>query len=134
MMTFQWILSTPIPVSYKEKLVSSQSPSISVHFSFSEDSFLPEDENIFNSEYFIPLSVDEKKRLYKPWEKSLIIKVFGRKVGYRYPLLKLTTMWSLTKDLTLIDLGNDFYLIKFKLDDNYIKVLHGRPWPKFSHN
>lgn len=89
---------------------------------------------IFLTEYFIPLSVDEKKRLYKPWEKSLIIKVFGRKVGYRYPLLKLTTMWSLTKDLTLIDLGNDFYLIKFKLDDNYIKVLHGGPWPKFSHN
>lgn len=32
---------------YKEKLVSSQSPSISVHFSFSEDSFLSEDREYF---------------------------------------------------------------------------------------
>lgn len=37
-------------------------------------------------------------------------------------------MWNLSEELVLRDLGNDFYPLKFKNDENYTKVLHGGPW------
>lgn len=37
-------------------------------------------------------------------------------------------MWNLSEELVLIDLGNDFYLLKLKNDEIYIKVLRGGPW------
>lgn len=90
-------------------------------------SHLTLEETNHNSENFIPLSVEDKIRLYKPWEKSLIIKLRGRKIGYRYLLHKLKNMWQFSEELVLMDLGNDFYLIKFKDENNYIKVFHGGP-------
>lgn len=75
---------TPSKLSYKDKLVSSHPQNISVHFLPSDDHIFPEEENIFNCEEFIPLSVEDKKRLYQPCVKVLIIKVFGRKVRYKY--------------------------------------------------
>lgn len=36
----------------------------------------------------IPLSVEEKERLYKPWATSIIIKVLGIRVGYEHLLFK----------------------------------------------
>lgn len=55
-------------------------------------SILPEVDNIFDSDYFIPLIVEEKLRLYKPWAKALIIKVFGKHVGYKYLIQKLHSL------------------------------------------
>lgn len=48
-----------------------------------------EEKNIFNLEDFIPSSKDEKLHLYLPHRKSLIIKVFERKVGYWFLLTNL---------------------------------------------
>lgn len=85
--------------TYKEKLVCSNTPSFSVNFStpIETSSILPEVDNIFDSDDFIPLIVEEKLRLYKPWAKALIIKVFGKHVGYKYLIQKLHSLWNLLR-------------------------------------
>lgn len=55
------------------------------------------------------------------------MKLCGRKIGYRYLLHKLQNMWQFSEELVLMDIGNDFYLISFKNENNYIKVFHGGP-------
>lgn len=76
---------------YKAKLVNSESNVILsiVYLGFEEINLYPEEDNIIGNEAFIPLPLLEKQRLYQPWEKSLLIKVFDRKVGYKYLLHKL---------------------------------------------
>lgn len=128
-------LPSTFKVSYKQKLVRSNPQDISLSFSPTVSNFNMEyeEKNILNSKDFIPLSSEEKARLYKPWGTSLIIKVFGRKIGYMYLLFKLQSIWKLSKEINLMDLGNELYLVKFKLEQNYSQVIHAGPWFKGRH-
>lgn len=78
----------------------------------------------------IPLDSMEKQHLYSPWQRSIIIRVLGRKFGYRYQYIytKLQSLWKLSEDLSMMDLGNAFYLIHFQLDQSYDTVLMNGPW------
>lgn len=42
--------------------------------------------------------------------------------------MKLQSMWKPCEELILMDLGNDFYLVQFQLDQNYMKVLNEGTW------
>lgn len=53
---------------------------------------------------------------------------FRKNVRYRFLLQKLQQLWKLDEELKLMDLGKDYYLVKFKFDYNYSKVLHEGPW------
>lgn len=73
----------------------------------------------------IPLSTEDKSRLYSPWKYSLVVKVFGRKVGHLTLKQKIQTLWQPTESMSLIDLGNEFFLIKFEKEKNMNRALHG---------
>lgn len=96
--------------------------------SFTLDSIDFKEINIFNSSDFIPLSKEDKLKLYQPWLNSFIIKVFSKRSSYKYLLERLKFIRNLSEEITLMDLGNDYYLIKLHFEHNYVKVLHGRPW------
>ena len=74
------------------------------------------------------LSKEEKARIRAVWKKALIIKAFGRKVGYNYLYLKLRSLWNLCGKMDCIDLGSDYFLIKFDLAEDVDRVLKGGPW------
>lgn len=76
----------------------------------------------------IHLSKKELYRIYQPWINSVIIKVFGRKVPYIYLKQKLQDLWKSSKQVTLINLGNDYHVVKFQSEANKNKVLHEGPW------
>ncbi|XP_019229741.1 PREDICTED: uncharacterized protein LOC109210738 [Nicotiana attenuata] len=76
----------------------------------------------------IPLSQDNKNRLYLPWRYSVIIKVFMRKMPYHFLQSKLIELWKPSEQLILIDLGWDFYIVKFSLEKNMVMALHLVPW------
>ena len=63
-----------------------------------------------------------------PWYQGLIIKSFGRKVGYTYLISKIRSMWNLKGGMDCIDLGFDFFLIKFELSEDVDYILKGGPW------
>ena len=58
----------------------------------------------------------------------MIVKVYGKTVGYRYLTFKIYTLWKLVAKMDCVDLGKDFFLIKFSEDSDYDKVLRGGPW------
>ena len=63
-----------------------------------------------------------------PWSKALIVKVFGRTVGYNYLTFKINELWKPGAKLDYVDLGRDFFLIRFNCADDFDKVSKGGPW------
>lgn len=81
----------------------------------------------------ITLTKEEKVRLRKPWEQSLIIKVMGRRVGYAYLLRRLNTIWHPKSRMELIALDNDYFLVKFNSVCDYEFAKYGGPWMIMEH-
>ncbi|XP_075078982.1 uncharacterized protein LOC142164657 [Nicotiana tabacum] len=86
-----------------------------------------------NDDNFIPITANDKSRLYEPWKHSVIIKLFGRKIAHHILRNKLINLWKPTEELPLIDLGSEFFLIKFKKEENMMTTLHGGPWFILNH-
>ncbi|PHU29410.1 hypothetical protein BC332_01503 [Capsicum chinense] len=61
----------------------------------------------------IDLSIEDKLRLYAPWKFSVISKTVGKIFNYEYLRKKLTDLWKLKENITLVDLGLNFFTIKF---------------------
>ncbi|KAM3284696.1 hypothetical protein P3S67_023495 [Capsicum chacoense] len=82
---------------------------------------------------FILITAADLIRLYSPWQSSLIVKLMGLKLGYPILKQKLQDLWKLSEELIMIDLGCDFYLIKFAQMQNMLNVLHDGPWFIFNN-
>lgn len=80
------------------------------------------ENQLFESMDFI--SSVEKQRLYKPWTKTLIIKLIGKRMGYNILLTKIQKIWNTSDPLNLIDLDNDFYLKRFLSENLYTTFLN----------
>lgn len=61
-------------------------------------------------------SKEEKVRMRALWQKAFIIKTFGRR------------MWNPCGGMDCIDLGYDYFLVKFKLVEDVDTILMGGPW------
>lgn len=71
---------------------------------------------------------EAKLRIYQPWQHSVAVKLFNKRLAHNYLKTKLVDPWKTTEALALIDLGCDFYIAKFNKLENMIKALHGGPW------
>ncbi|KAL4323226.1 hypothetical protein GQ457_11G022260 [Hibiscus cannabinus] len=60
--------------------------------------------------------------------KSVIVRLLGKSIGYRALKNRVNALWSSIEALNIIDLNNDYYLIRFAMDADYDKVLSGGPW------
>nr|XP_023928684.1 uncharacterized protein LOC112040023 [Quercus suber] len=76
----------------------------------------------------VKLSKETKARFRSPWTKALIVKVYGKSVGYSYLTFKINSLRKLIARMDCVNLGHDFFLIKFSDDSDYDKVLRGGPW------
>nr|XP_023926558.1 uncharacterized protein LOC112037981 [Quercus suber] len=69
-----------------------------------------------------------KQRIRAPWSKALIVKVYGRTVGYNFLHAKILALWKLVGRIDYIDLGKDFFLIHFLVKEDYDAMLRNGPW------
>ena len=76
----------------------------------------------------VKLSKETKARIRAPWTKALIVKVYGKSVGYSYLTFKINTLWKPSARMDCVNLGHDFFLIKFNDDSDYDRVLCGGLW------
>ncbi|CAL2225696.1 unnamed protein product [Prunus armeniaca] len=67
-------------------------------------------------------------RFYKPWQNALIVKLLGRSHTYNYLRARLQQNWILKGEWKLIDLINDYFVVKFELEEDLNFVLIGGPW------
>ena len=69
------------------------------------------------------LSKETKACIKAPWSNTLIVKVLGRIMGFNYLTFKVNTLWNPRTKMDCVDLGNDYFLIKFSDKEDYDKVL-----------
>lgn len=79
-------------------------------------------------EAVVKLSGERKASIQAPWANALTVKVFGRTVGYHFLHSRLLGMWKPVGTMSCIDLGSDFFLIRFSVKEDYVKVLRDGPW------
>ena len=59
---------------------------------------------------------------------AIIVKTFERNVGFLFLTNRLKAIWMPVGRMDCIDLGNDFFLIKFELHSDLEVVIKGGPW------
>ncbi|PNX92703.1 hypothetical protein L195_g015844 [Trifolium pratense] len=75
----------------------------------------------------------EEKRIYRPWRRGVIVKLLGRRIGYKALETRLKQMWVKKGVISIIDLGNDYYLVAFTHEDDQYAALMDGPWFIYDH-
>lgn len=47
----------------------------------------------------------------KPWSKALIVKVFGRTVGFNYLTFNINALWKPVAKMDCVNLEKDFFFL-----------------------
>ncbi|KAJ4837889.1 hypothetical protein Tsubulata_006545 [Turnera subulata] len=79
------------------------------------------------------LSEAFKERLEKRWDYTVVVKLLGRAVGYRTLFGRLQTMWKPSRSMKVVDLEDDFYLLRLDCEEDYYRALSGGPWTILGH-
>ena len=75
----------------------------------------------------VKLSRETKLRISGPWANTLIIKLFGKAFGFSFLQSKLNFLWKPSGRIDLVDLGYDFYSVRFSLKEDLNSVLEKGP-------
>jgi hypothetical protein len=79
------------------------------------------------------LSKSEEKRIHRPWKRGVIVKLLGRRIGYKALETRLKQMWVKKGIINIIDLGNDYYLVTFSHEFDHGTTLTNGPWFIYDH-
>lgn len=63
----------------------------------------------------------------------MIVKLLGRKIGFKVFETRLQQLWVRKGIISLIDLGNEFFLVNFSHGDDQEYALTEGPWLIFDH-
>lgn len=75
----------------------------------------------------VKLSDNLKQKDRAPWSRALLVKVFGRTVGFNFLQQKISDLWKLKGRLDCLDLSKDFFLVRFSEKEDYDLVLDNDP-------
>ncbi|CAL2256144.1 unnamed protein product [Prunus armeniaca] len=130
---FPTVVPKPI-MNFREKLMNPSG--IGVHkedlVGMEEDKLTIKDDDFEVSEGTrgpcIRFCTKVKERLYHPWWNAIIIKLMGRTHTYSFLLARLRQKWSLLKGaMSLIDMENNFYVVRFVLEEDMKYVFSRGP-------
>ena len=76
----------------------------------------------------VKFSREFKQHIRSPWSKAIIVKVFGRMVGFSFLHSRLLSMWKPAGRLDCVGLGQGFFLVKLSLKEDYENILSKGPW------
>ncbi|KAK7250703.1 hypothetical protein RIF29_33302 [Crotalaria pallida] len=79
------------------------------------------------------LDEKEKERIRRPWKQGLIVKMLGRKIGYKALENRLKQLWVRRGVIDIIDLGYDYFLVKFSNEEDLNEAIVGGPWLLYDH-
>ncbi|XP_025693023.1 uncharacterized protein [Arachis hypogaea] len=71
---------------------------------------------------------EAKNYLAEPYKDAIVIKVLGKHYSYTALSHKLRTVWRIKGGFDLLDVGFDYFLVKFDVAEEREKVLLGGPW------
>ena len=119
--------------NYKDKLLG-EIPSADEQAFFGtamdDDGDIIDEEDVepVEGEVVVSIPKEMKARIRASWSCSLIVKVFGRSVGYFFLVNKLRSLWCTSGEFSCVDLGYGFFLVRFESNDDFESILKGGPW------
>ncbi|XP_024042110.1 uncharacterized protein LOC112099209 [Citrus clementina] len=76
-----------------------------------------------------------QEKLQQPWRYSIIVKLLGRQIGYRVLCNRLEILWrSMAAGFSIIDLENNYFLVKFQTAVDAERALTEGPWTVMGRN
>ncbi|KAK8997026.1 hypothetical protein V6N11_020518 [Hibiscus sabdariffa] len=127
-----------VPVSYKDIVTGSGgSHSESENIDLDDDDIdLLEEDITLGSMNGIP-TIDFSERVQalavRSMELTLVVKILGRRIGYNTLHNRIYGIWRPSHPIKLIDIENDYFLVKFSDRRDYLRVLTEGPWTIFGH-
>ncbi|GAY68969.1 hypothetical protein CUMW_268340 [Citrus unshiu] len=126
----------PVTLSFKDKLMESQRTV--VEDAINEDGaldFEPEDIMVEHGINMPSISFSPKihAQLVRPWQYAVVVKLLGKSIGYRALCNRLGALWNSTTGFNVIDLENNYFLIRFKSNEDMEFVLTQGPWTLMGH-
>ena len=76
----------------------------------------------------VSFSKEDKARMRASWSSTIIVKTYGRNIGFSFLSSRICSLWNPSSELDCIDLGHDYFLIKFDCPQDLDKVLKCGPW------
>nr|POF09979.1 hypothetical protein CFP56_39928 [Quercus suber] len=111
--------------SFKDKLVGEILGAFSQAFCFGDNM----DEEVVSDEEVetireglaaVRFPRELKQQIRTPWTKALIVKVYGRTVGFNFLHNRLLVMWKPAGRLDCVGLGNGFFLTRLSLREDLL--------------
>jgi len=120
-------------VSFKDKVVGEILGAYTQAFNFGD---LMEDDAESNDEVnafreglvAVNFSKEFKQHIRNPWARALIVKVYGKSIGFNFLQSRLLSLWKLVGRLDYVDLGHRFFLTTLSLKEDHEAVLKKGPW------
>ncbi|KAK9213798.1 hypothetical protein WN944_005783 [Citrus x changshan-huyou] len=72
-------------------------------------------------------------KLSEPWKHSVVVKLLGRNIGYKNLCTRLHALWRTTMTYSVIDLENNYFLIRFRSAGDVVDALTKGPWIIMGH-
>lgn len=91
------------------------------------------DKVIGNKKPMVHIADSIFEGLCAPWEVALVVKLLGKSIVYNVMKSRLTRLWRLTLGFDILDIGNNFYMVKFDTEMDRTKVMEEGPWMIFDH-
>jgi len=121
------------PLSFRDKLVGEIPGAYVQAFNFTKQMEADEDSNTETNDLRDGLIVvkfprELKSRIRSPWSKALIVKVYGRLVSFSFLHGRLISLWKPMGKIDCVDLGKEFFLVRFSTKEDCEAVLRNGPW------
>ena len=81
----------------------------------------------------IKFSARVHAKLSEPWKNSVVVKLHGRNIGYKTLCTRLHELWRTTMTYSMIDLENNYFLIRFCSSGDAVDALTKGPWIIMGH-
>ena len=119
--------------TFKDKLVGEIPGAYAKAFDFSDLMDMEADSNdeveqLREGLAAVKLTREAKLRIRKLWSKALIIKLYVKAIGLDVLQIKLNMLWKPAGSLDCVDLGKEFYSVRFSLKEDMEVVLKNGPW------
>ena len=123
-------------MSFKDKLVGEIPGTYTQAFNFRDFGDFMEDDAESDEEVkvlrqgvaMVKFSKEFKQHIQSPWARGLIVKVYGKSMGFNFLQPKLLSLWKPTGHLDCVPLGHGFFLARLSLKEDFENVLKKGPW------
>ena len=92
-----------------------------------------EEPTPFNPKPNVEVTLEEYDEWCRPQKFSLIVKLLGKRLGFHAMATWIRKVWAKKGDVKILDLTDEFFLVRFANEGDYKHALFEGPWLVADH-